>query len=164
MLQLKPSKHQQKGAAAIEFSLFFILLFILFYGLVSFFMPFLLKNHYEQIASNLVKEAIATPGSELGSLSEEKHAELEKKIQARATQYVKQSALPDHWKQPCQGYGNNYIKKDGQSYSACVAHPSADKLMPSLKLPLFKDATGKQQWISLPDIPKELRGEAIILR
>lgn len=158
------STDKQKGAVAIEFSLIFILLFILLFGLISFFIPFLLKSHYEEVASNLLKEAIAQPGSELRSLPADKRAEQELVIQQAAREYVEQSSLPEDWKKPCSDYAGNYIKINGNIWSACVANPNTDKIMPSIKLPLPNNEQGERQSISLPNLPKELRGEAIILR
>lgn len=164
MRQPTLSIHQQKGAVAIEFSIIFILLFILFFGIVSFVMPFLLKNNYEDMASNILTEAIATPSSELGSMTADNREKLEKEIEQRAKQSINQSSLPDNWKKTCEGYEGKYVKIKDRIWSACVANPNADKLMPSIKIPLPKDEDGNHQWINIPDLPKELRGEATILR
>ncbi|MBO0494857.1 TadE/TadG family type IV pilus assembly protein [Pseudomonas sp. Marseille-Q1929] len=57
---------KQKGAAAIEFALVFMLFFAVFYGLVSYSLPLLLLQSFNQATAEGVRRSVAldptTPG------------------------------------------------------------------------------------------------------
>jgi Flp pilus assembly protein TadG len=59
-----PSK--QKGAVAIEFALVFVIFFAVFYGLVSYSLPFVLMQSFNQATAEAVRRSVAvdpnTPG------------------------------------------------------------------------------------------------------
>ena len=46
--------HKQKGAAAIEFALVFIVFFSVFYGIVSYSLPMLLMQSFNQSTAEAV--------------------------------------------------------------------------------------------------------------
>ncbi|KAF1031788.1 MAG: hypothetical protein GAK37_00691 [Pseudomonas sp.] len=50
---------RQKGAAALEFALVFILFFGVFYGLVSYSLPLLLMQSFAQAATEGVRRSVA---------------------------------------------------------------------------------------------------------
>lgn len=50
---------QQKGAAAIEFSLVFILFFAIFYGVVSYCLPLLMLQSFNQASAEAVRRSVA---------------------------------------------------------------------------------------------------------
>jgi len=58
--------HKQKGAAAIEFALVFIIFFGVFYGIVSYSLPLLLMQSFNQSTAEAVRRSVAldpaTPG------------------------------------------------------------------------------------------------------
>lgn len=56
-----PSKHpsQQKGAAAIEFAAVFVIFFAVFYGLVSYSLPLLMMQSFNQATAEAVRRAVA---------------------------------------------------------------------------------------------------------
>ncbi|WP_265531424.1 TadE/TadG family type IV pilus assembly protein [Pseudomonas saponiphila] len=56
-----PSKHpsKQKGAAAIEFAAVFVIFFAVFYGLVSYSLPLLMMQSFNQATAEAVRRAIA---------------------------------------------------------------------------------------------------------
>lgn len=49
----------QKGAAAIEFALVFGIFFAVFYGLISYSLPMLLMQSFNQAAAEAVRQAMA---------------------------------------------------------------------------------------------------------
>lgn len=50
---------QQKGAAALEFSLVFIIFFAIFYGVVSYCLPLLMLQSFNQASAEAVRRAVA---------------------------------------------------------------------------------------------------------
>ncbi|MDF2396403.1 pilus assembly protein [Pseudomonas sp. 3MA1] len=56
-----PSKHpsKQKGAAAIEFAAVFVIFFAVFYGLVSYSLPLLMMQSFNQATAEAVRRAVA---------------------------------------------------------------------------------------------------------
>ena len=60
--------HKQKGAAAIEFALVFIIFFGVFYGIISYSLPLLLMQSFNQSTAEAVRRSVAldpnTPGYE----------------------------------------------------------------------------------------------------
>ncbi|MGE8066409.1 TadE/TadG family type IV pilus assembly protein [Pseudomonas sp. NPDC089569] len=58
--------HKQKGAAAIEFALVFIIFFAVFYGIVSYSLPLLLMQSFNESTAEAVRRSVAldpsTPG------------------------------------------------------------------------------------------------------
>ncbi|WP_077046810.1 TadE/TadG family type IV pilus assembly protein [Pseudomonas sp. KK4] len=59
---------KQKGAAAIEFALVFVVFFGVFYGIVSYSLPLLLMQSFNQSTAEAVRRSVAldpsTPGYE----------------------------------------------------------------------------------------------------
>jgi len=57
---------KQKGAVAIEFALVFVIFFAVFYGLVSYSLPFVLMQSFNQATAEAVRRSVAvdpnTPG------------------------------------------------------------------------------------------------------
>jgi Flp pilus assembly protein TadG len=55
---------KQKGAAAIEFALVFVIFFAVFYGLVSYSLPLLLMQSFNQATAEAVRRSVALdPGT-----------------------------------------------------------------------------------------------------
>lgn len=50
---------KQKGAAAIEFALVFTIFFAVFYGLISYSLPLLLMQSFNQAAAEAVRQALS---------------------------------------------------------------------------------------------------------
>lgn len=50
---------KQKGAAAIEFALVFVIFFAVFYGIVSYSLPMLLMQAFTQSTSEAVRRSVA---------------------------------------------------------------------------------------------------------
>jgi Flp pilus assembly protein TadG len=59
-------RKSQKGAVAIEFALVFIIFFAVFYGLVSYSLPFVMMQSFNEATSEAVRRSVAvdpaTPG------------------------------------------------------------------------------------------------------
>lgn len=57
---------KQKGAAAIEFALVFVIFFAVFYGIVTYSLPLLLMQSFNQSTAEAVRQSVAldpnTPG------------------------------------------------------------------------------------------------------
>ncbi|WP_223506253.1 TadE/TadG family type IV pilus assembly protein [Pseudomonas sp. GL-RE-29] len=60
--------HKQKGAAAIEFALVFVIFFAVFYAIVTYSLPLLLMQSFNQSTAEAVRRSVAldpnTPGYE----------------------------------------------------------------------------------------------------
>ncbi|KAB0491806.1 TadE/TadG family type IV pilus assembly protein [Pseudomonas vancouverensis] len=67
---------KQKGAAAIEFALVFIIFFGVFYGIISFSVPLLLMQSFNQSTAEAVRSSMAldptTPGYQAALLARAK--------------------------------------------------------------------------------------------
>ena len=58
------SPHTQNGAAAIEFALVFVVFFAIFYGLVSYSLPLLLMQSFNNATAEAVRQSVAiNPGT-----------------------------------------------------------------------------------------------------
>ncbi|VVP41808.1 MULTISPECIES: TadE/TadG family type IV pilus assembly protein [Pseudomonas] len=59
---------KQKGAAAIEFALVFVIFFAVFYGIVTYSLPLLLMQSFNQSTAEAIRRSVAldpnTPGYE----------------------------------------------------------------------------------------------------
>lgn len=53
------SRKVQKGAVAIEFALVFVIFFAVFYGLVSYSLPFVLMQTFNQVTAEAIRRAVA---------------------------------------------------------------------------------------------------------
>ncbi|MCO7518920.1 MULTISPECIES: TadE/TadG family type IV pilus assembly protein [unclassified Pseudomonas] len=61
-MQASPAR-QQKGAAAIEFVAVFMVFFAVFYGLVSYALPMLMLQSFNQASSEAVRRCVAVDPS-----------------------------------------------------------------------------------------------------
>lgn len=57
--QRRRHRHKQRGAAGIEFALVFVLLFSIFYGAVSYFLPLMLLQSFNHASTEAVREVLA---------------------------------------------------------------------------------------------------------
>lgn len=53
------SRKAQKGAVAIEFALVFVIFFAVFYGLISYSLPFVLMQTFNQVTAEAIRRAVA---------------------------------------------------------------------------------------------------------
>lgn len=138
------SPHTQRGAVAVEFSIAFIIFFMIFYGLVGYSIPFLLGATYQELATEALRDAIHSPDTR--SPTPQQLA----LHQQRVLQTMRNSWLPQAWTQPCSGYDG--FLKTGAVWSVCVRHASPESIMPPFSIFGWK----------VPQLPSEIRGEAKI--
>ncbi|WP_242674777.1 TadE/TadG family type IV pilus assembly protein [Phytopseudomonas daroniae] len=142
-LQMR-SAHKQRGAVAVEFSIVFIIFFLIFYGLVGYSIPFLLGSTYQELATEALRDTIRTPNTRAPT------AEQLALHQQRVQQTLHNSWLPEAWAQTCDGY-TGYLKT-GAVWSVCVRHANPEAIMPPFSIFGWK----------VPQLPSEIRGEAKI--
>lgn len=144
----------QTGAASIEFAIIFVLMFVLFYGLVSYAIPLMLGAAYQQLSAEAVRQAVATPNiyHYQASSQDPRIAAIKTHAELKATQVIADSWLPPAWANNCGDYAGSFLKisGDGSEWSACVSHNTPSTIMPALSLLGWK----------IPQLPDEIRGEA----
>lgn len=138
--------HRQRGAAAIEFAVVFMVFFTIFYGMIGYSIPFLLGATYQELAAEALREAIRTAHTR--GLTEAQRAG----HQARVLQSMRNTWLPASWASTCNGYGGAYLKMSGAQWSVCVRHANPESIMPPISLLGWK----------IPALPSEITGEAVI--
>ncbi|MCK9506646.1 MAG: hypothetical protein M0Q95_21020 [Porticoccaceae bacterium] len=129
---------RSRGAAAIEFSLIFMILLMLLYGIVGYFGPLLLAASYQQVASEALREAVTAryqPGEP-------------RDLQQQVSDVIERSWLPPQWVHNCSDYPDpGFLRIDGGLWQVCLRHPSPRNII--LPLPFVQ-------------LPNEIRGEATL--
>lgn len=141
MKQHTTARTNQQGVASIEFAFMFVLIFMLFYGMVGYFIPLLLSATYHELSSEALRQAINLKYSTL------EHGD----IQLQADRVIEDSWLPSAWASPCPSY-EGYLKIHGDIWSACIRHDNPSSILPSISL----------FGLDLLPLPKEIRGEATV--
>jgi Flp pilus assembly protein TadG len=146
---------RQKGAAAIEFGLLFVLFFVVFYALVSYAMAMLLQESFQHAAEEGARAAIAVDNLAFASNGA---YQTSVESQARTTVGNSLSWLPAGIKTQVLGTGNSNVQFSwGGSNSLTVtviyAGYTTNPLMPVLTFP------GIGQ---VPRLPTNLVGRAVI--
>lgn len=134
---------RQRGAASIEFAFMFVLVFMVFYGMVGYFVPLLLAASYQEIAGEAAREAILHNYDTGG---ETRRRELVREV-------VDNSWLPAPWKQTCPQY-SHYLKETVTELSICLSHNQPSSIIPQISLFGWR----------FPVLPNAIKGEATILR
>lgn len=135
------TRKTQEGAASIEFAFAFVIIFMIFYGMLAYFIPLRLSATYHELSSEALRQAINLKYSTLEPAE----------IQREASRVIRESWLPAAWAQLCPGY-EEYLKIEGFTWSACVGHSEPASILPPLSLFGF----------DLAPLPDEIRGEAIV--
>jgi len=138
------SAYKQRGAVAVEFSIAFIIFFLIFYGLVGYSIPFLLSATYQELATEALRDAIHSPDTRAPT------PEQLVLHQQRVLQTMRNSWLPQAWTRTCTGYDG--FLKTGAVWSVCVRHDNPESIMPPFSIFGWK----------VPQLPSEIRGEAKI--
>lgn len=60
------SRHRQTGAAAIEFAIVFVVFFAIFYGLITYSLPLLMMQSFNNATAEAVRQSIAISPSATG--------------------------------------------------------------------------------------------------
>ncbi|WP_297189364.1 TadE family protein [uncultured Porticoccus sp.] len=137
-------RRKNRGSATIEFILVFIIIFLLFYGMVGYTLPILLSATYQEIASEGLREAV-----DLHFVAEH---DSEIDIPGYVRQLVEHSWIPSNWVETCSGFNESFLNRQEGIWRVCLRHSNPESIIPPLR---FFD------W-QIPTLPNEIRGEAVI--
>ena len=150
----KASRRRQHGAVAIEFTAIFLLFFALVYGLISYSIPLLMLQSFNDAAAVGARAAIAVDPSDAGyeSLAE---------ARARDELLARLDWMPAAWRanlQPCAGNGQyaDYVSATSR-IEVCVQYPYGDPckaIIPVLSFPGIG---------AIPNLPQTLKASANLL-
>lgn len=133
----------QKGAAAIEFALVFVIFFAVLYGLISYSLPLLLMQSFNQAAADGVRRSVALDPATTGypALVIQR---------AKATALAQLSWIPAPFKFLPEHVTATY---DGTTLTVKIKYPSANlnAVLPALVLP----GIGK-----VPNLPANLTAQS----
>lgn len=120
---------KQKGAAAIEFALVFGIFFAVFYGLISYSLPLLLLQSFNQAASEAVRQAIAVDPVAAGTA-----------YPTQVTQRAKDAATAQlNWIPASFQFQPSYITSTyvGTTLTVAISYPTANlyNVFPALTVP-----------------------------
>lgn len=135
---------RQKGAAAIEFVAVFMVFFAVFYGLVSYALPMLMLQSFNQASSEAVRRCVALDPASASYASD---------VQTLARQVIDQQLA---WMPSSLGFqaaNDAQVSVAGKLLTVSIRYPSErlGRVMPVLKLPLIGD---------VPRLPEALQAEA----
>lgn len=144
--KLNQLMYKQRGAASLEFAFMFVIMFVLFYGLVGYTVPLILGAAYQQLSAEALHEAVRNPAIYMvtadNSASAAEHSEVRR--------VVEESWLPEKWAKKCNGYADSYLKISGNEWSVCIRNDKPDAILPTFSV------FGWQ----VPPLPDEIKGEA----
>ncbi len=141
----RTTQNRQQGAASIEFAFMFVLVFMVFYGMVGYFFPLLLSASYHQLSSEALRHVVSLQYASLDETA----------LKAEARRVIEESWLPEIWARPCGGmYGDGFLHAPpgADNWSTCVRHDSPSSIL--MPITLFG--------VDLLPLPEEIRGEAKI--
>ncbi|WAK03627.1 TadE/TadG family type IV pilus assembly protein [Methylobacter sp. YRD-M1] len=151
--RLSCSLRKQRGAAAIEAALLFVIFFTLFYAIVSYSMPILMMQAFNHAASAGARAAVA-----IDPATDNYDAAVESRVRAVVGDLL--NWLPSAAHSAVLGDGNKNVQVDFDQPSAgmltvTVSFPNyTDKpLIPILKFPGIGD---------VPNLPKNLSARAAV--
>ncbi|MBK5003116.1 pilus assembly protein [Pseudomonas sp. S31] len=135
---------RQKGAAAIEFVAVFMVFFAVFYGLVSYALPMLMLQSFNQASTEAVRRCVALDPASASYASD---------VQTLARQVIDQQLA---WMPSSLGFqaaNDAQVSVVGKLLTVSIRYPSErlGRVMPVLKLPLIGD---------VPRLPEALQAEA----
>lgn len=145
---------RQKGAAAIEFALLFVLFFTVFYALVSYGMAMMLRESFQHAAEEGARSAIA-----VDNLAFANSGAYQTQVESRASTTVGNSLawLPATIRTEVLGPANGNVQfvwnGDVLTVSVVYADYTSNPPMPILTLP------GIGQ---VPRLPDDIAGSAVI--
>ena len=145
----------QKGAVAIEFTMLFMLFFVLFYATVNYAMVMLMQSAFAHAAEEGARAAIAVDrlafANDLAYLSNGVDPKV-RSVVGNALNW-----LPTRSRDKVLGAGNSRIQlsMNGNQLTVSVVYSgyAADPLMPMLTLPIIGQ---------IPKVPADLAGKAVI--
>lgn len=142
-----PERQRERGAASIEFTMVFIIFFLLFYGLVGYTLPLLLSASYQEIASEGLREAV-----DLYFIANQSNGSTEINIPSYVQQLIERSWIPAEWQETCPGYTEGYLDRQDGIWRVCLRYSDPESIIPPFRI---------FGW-NIPALPDELRGEAVI--
>lgn len=133
---------RERGAASIEFALFFVLLLMLFYGIAGYTVPLMMASGYQQLAAEALRDTLVWENQTQGDAAS---------LEAHVEELISASWIPEDWSQPCSD-DNSFLSVDDTSgvWSLCLRHPDVDSILPSLTV---------FGW-EFPQLPEEIKGQA----
>jgi len=135
---------KQKGAAAIEFALVFVIFFGVFYGLVSYSLPLLMLQSFNNAAAEAVRQGVAISPSVAGYSGV---------VVAQANAAVVKQT---QWIPSALGFNAasyTTVNFDGKLLKVTIKYPKSQltQVLPVLTLPVIGD---------VPNLPTFLSAEA----
>lgn len=148
---------KQRGAAAIEAALMFVLFFSLFYAIVSYSLPLLMVQAFNHAAASGARSALAIEPSEFDNTSQF----IEQGVRPRVREVIAETLdwLPPTAKMAVLGNENNNIAIEFNETTGVLAVTVVyagyrdAPLIPTLKLPGMGD---------VPRLPANLQGSASV--
>lgn len=140
-------RKRQTGAVSIEFAAMFVIVFMLFYGIVGYVIPLMLLSSYNEISAEAVRAATLIPENQ-------ERVEYEQQVKEIVDAVISDSWLGkrnDSWKEVCSGKAG-YVTLSGNQISVCIAHNNPEQIIPPITLFSWK----------FPQLPPALIGEATI--
>ncbi|KAE9653419.1 pilus assembly protein [Pseudomonas sp. PB105] len=119
----------QKGAAAIEFALVFGIFFAVFYGLISYSLPLLLMQSFNQAAAEAVRQAMAVDPVAAGTA-----------YGTQVTQRAKDTVVSQlSWIPASFNFQSSYISSTyvGTTLTVAISYPTTNlySVFPALVIP-----------------------------
>lgn len=135
---------KQKGAAAIEFALVFVIFFAVFYGLVTYSLPLLMLQSFNNAAAEAVRQGVAISPSVAGYSGVVV-------AQANAAVVKQTQWIPSAFGFNAASYTT--VNFDGKVLKVTIKYPKSQltQVLPVLKLPVIGD---------VPNLPTYLTAEA----
>ncbi|NWN48894.1 pilus assembly protein [Pseudomonas sp. MAFF 301514] len=120
---------KQKGAAAIEFALVFAIFFAVFYGLISYSLPLLLMQSFNQAAAEAVRQALSVDPIAAGTAYSTQVTD-----RAKTTVIAQLSWIPSSFQ-----FSPSYISStyNGTTLTVAINYPTTNlySVFPALVLP-----------------------------
>lgn len=141
---MRISKRGQRGVAAIEFAMIFVILFAVFYAIISYAFPLLLLQSLNHAAAQAAR---ATIKAETVAMIKEKG---ENEVVAQLEPW-----MPDFMYTPLEDNRENWVQVEGDVVTVTLEYPASEleNIFPRLYLPGIG---------FVPQLPDVLRAEASI--
>lgn len=148
---------KQKGAAAIEAALLFVIFFVLFYGIVGYSLPIMMKEAFQHAAANGARSALAVEPDSFDSTNDY----IETGVTPRVRQVVGNTLdwLPTSTKTTVLGESNqnvevSYVTATGVlTVTVSYIDYKSSPLIPVLTFPAIGD---------VPNLPDDIAGTAVV--
>lgn len=138
------ANRKQRGVASIEFAFFFVIFFMLFYGIAGYTLPLMMSASYQQLASEVLRDALIWKNQ-----THDSNEGLETHVAAQ----IDAAWMPAGWAQTCAGQaGYLAIDEANGEWSVCLRHPNPAEIIPPLTLLGFQ----------IPKLPEQIVGFASI--